>query len=96
MVIRRTFRKPKSAVLECVVQDLSSSEACIVFQANDVDISPVNCVDGAQSENIQSMTTDFIIPNTYHRKDQTFSCTVHLSPSKKWTSKSTGNIFGRK
>ncbi|XP_056608436.1 uncharacterized protein LOC130425975 isoform X2 [Triplophysa dalaica] len=93
VVIRRPFRESESAVLECVVRDLPCSEVCITLQANGADISEINCVDVTQSEDIQSLTTDFTIPKEHHKKDKTFTCTVR-SLSKIWTSKPTGNIFG--
>ncbi|KAA0705620.1 Ig mu chain C region membrane-bound form [Triplophysa tibetana] len=68
-------------------------EVCITLQANGADISEVNCVDVTQSENIQSLTTDFTIPKEHQKKDKTFICKVR-SLSKSWTSKPTGNIFG--
>ncbi|XP_073670093.1 uncharacterized protein ighd isoform X2 [Paramisgurnus dabryanus] len=91
VVIRRSFTGG-SAVLECVVRDFPSGEVCITFQSGGVDISQVSCADVASSENIQSLTTDFTIPNDHQRKGKTFTCKVH-SPSKQWTSKPTGNIF---
>ncbi|XP_058626157.1 LOW QUALITY PROTEIN: uncharacterized protein LOC131536955 [Onychostoma macrolepis] len=96
VVIRRPFVKSMqtaSAVLECVVNGLPSGEVCIIFQANNVDISELSCVDWAPSENIWSLTTHFTIPREHQRNGNTFTCKVHWS-FKSWTSKPTGNIFG--
>lgn len=97
VVIRRPFKKSAqsgSALLECVVKDLSSGEVCIKFQANNADISEFICTDCAPSENIWSLTTTFTINTEYQKKGNTFTCTVYRA-FKEWRSNSTGNIFGR-
>ncbi|XP_050958318.1 uncharacterized protein ighd isoform X1 [Labeo rohita] len=96
VVIRRTLMKSAqadSAVLECVVNDLPSGEVCINFQANNVDISDLSCVDWAPSENIWYLTKHFTIPSEHRKNGKVFTCKVHRL-FKSWTSKSTGNIFG--
>ncbi|ROI15096.1 Ig heavy chain C region, membrane-bound form, partial [Anabarilius grahami] len=95
VVIRRPFQtsdQSGSALLECVVKDLSSDEVCIKFQANNDDISEFICTDCAPSENTWSLTTPFIIPTTHQKKENTFTCTVYR-PFKQWKSKPTGDIF---
>ncbi|XP_052407819.1 uncharacterized protein ighd isoform X1 [Carassius gibelio] len=96
VVIRRRFVKSTqtdSPVLECVVNGLPSGEVCINFQANQIDISVLSCVDWAPSENIWSLTKQFPIPKEHQRNGKTFTCKVQR-PFKSWTSKPTGNIFG--
>ncbi len=96
VVIRRPFVKSMqtaSPVLECVVNGLPSGEVCITFQANNVDMSGLSCVDWAPSENIWSLTTHFTIPREHQRNGKTFTCKVHW-PFRSWTSQPTGNIFG--
>ncbi|KAK9977785.1 hypothetical protein ABG768_019582 [Culter alburnus] len=95
VVIRRPFQKSAqsgSALLECVVKDLSSGDVCIKFQANNADISGFICTDCAPSENTWSLTTPFTIPAEYQKKENTFTCTVYR-PFKQWKSQPTGNIF---
>ncbi|XP_050958385.1 uncharacterized protein ighd isoform X17 [Labeo rohita] len=96
VVVRRTLMKSAqadSAVLECVVNDLPSGEVCINFQANNIDISDLSCVDWAPSENIWYLTKHFTIPSQHQRNGRVFTCKVHRL-FKSWTSQSTGNIFG--
>lgn len=85
---------PSLAVLECVVSDLSPGEVCITFQANNVDISDLDCVDSAPSINSWSLIRPFTIPNSHQKRDNTFTCKVQR-PFKQWTSKPTGHICGR-
>nr|XP_021330467.1 uncharacterized protein ighd [Danio rerio] len=94
--IRRSFMKSSApvggAVLECVVGDLSPGEVCITFQANNVDISDLDCVDSAPSNNSWSLIRNFTIPSSNQTTENNFTCKVH-SAFKEWTSKPTGHIF---
>lgn len=83
-----------NAVLECVVRDLPPGEVCITFQANNVDISELDCVDLAPSINSLSLIRPFTIPSSHQKKQNVFTCKVQR-PFKQWTSKPTGGIFGR-
>ncbi|XP_051988682.1 Ig mu chain C region secreted form [Xyrauchen texanus] len=82
-----------SAVLECVVRNVPSGEACVIFQANGLKISEVNCFDLTPSESIRSLTAHFTIPSEHQKKENIFTCKVHTSFIKQWESNHTGNLF---
>ncbi|XP_056308722.1 uncharacterized protein ighd [Danio aesculapii] len=93
--IRRSFMKSAAesvAVLECVVSDLPPGEVCITFQANNVNISDLECVDSAPSNNSWSLIRPFKIPDAHQKTENIFTCKVQR-PFKQWTSKPTGHIF---
>ncbi|XP_053300239.1 uncharacterized protein ighd [Pleuronectes platessa] len=85
--------KGQSAVLECDITNLSSSDLYVTFQANDRDISDKMYVDLPVAPGLHSITRSFSIPQNHWKKDTTFTCIVHQGFSSKFTSKSTGNIF---
>ncbi|XP_069381376.1 immunoglobulin mu heavy chain isoform X1 [Paralichthys olivaceus] len=94
--IKRSFPdllKGQSAVLECDITKLSSSDLYVTFQANDKDISEKQYVVLPEAPDPQSITRRFSIPSSYWKKDTTFSCKVHQGFSPSVKSKSTGNIF---
>ncbi|XP_062263594.1 uncharacterized protein ighd [Platichthys flesus] len=83
----------QSAVLECDITNLSSSDLYVTFQANDRDISTRMFVDLPVAPGLHSITRSFSIPQSHRKKDTTFTCKVQQGFSSKFTSKSTGNIF---
>ncbi|XP_060946620.1 uncharacterized protein ighd [Limanda limanda] len=85
--------KGQSAMLECDITNLSSSDLYVTFQANDTDISDRQYVDLPVAPGPHSITRSFSIPPSHWKKDTTFSCKVQQGFSSKFTSKSTGNIF---
>ena len=86
----------QSAVLECDITNLSSSDLYVTFQANDTDISTRMYVDLPVAPGLHSITRSFSIPQSHWKKDTTFTCKVQQGFSSKFTSKSTGNIFGER
>uniref|UniRef100_A0A667WZQ9 Ig-like domain-containing protein n=1 Tax=Myripristis murdjan TaxID=586833 RepID=A0A667WZQ9_9TELE len=97
VLIRRSLSdllKRNSAVLECDVTQLSSSDLYITFQANGTDISGKLYVEFHKAPGPHSVTKSFPVPSNYQKKDTTFNCKVNQGFSKQWESNSTGNIFG--
>uniref|UniRef100_A0A667WSC2 Ig-like domain-containing protein n=1 Tax=Myripristis murdjan TaxID=586833 RepID=A0A667WSC2_9TELE len=97
LLIRRSLSdllKRNSAVLECDVTQLSSSDLYITFQANGTDISEKLYVEFHKAPGLHSVTKSFPVPSNYQKKDTTFTCKVNQGFSKQWESNSTGNIFG--
>ncbi|XP_029913841.1 uncharacterized protein LOC115363708 [Myripristis murdjan] len=97
VLIRRPLSdllKRNSAVLECDVTQLSSSDLYITFQANGTDISGKQYVEFHKAPGPHSVTKSFPVPSNYQKKDTTFTCKVNQGFSKQWESNSTGNIFG--
>ncbi|KAM8725094.1 uncharacterized protein AB9X84_004532 isoform 5-T5 [Acanthopagrus schlegelii] len=85
--------KGNSAVLECDVTQLSSSDLYVTFQANSVDISEKQYVDLHEASGVHSITKRFTVPQTHWKKDTRFTCTVNQGFSTNFVSNSTGNIF---
>ncbi|XP_078141099.1 uncharacterized protein LOC139914275 [Centroberyx gerrardi] len=97
MQIRRSLPdllKGESAVLECDITQLSSSDLYVTFQANNVDISDKQYVDLPEAQGFQSITRRFSVPSSHWSKDKTFTCKVTQGFSNSWQSNPTGNIFG--
>ncbi|XP_071761472.2 uncharacterized protein LOC139916479 [Centroberyx gerrardi] len=97
MQIRRSLPdllKGESAVLECDITQLSSSDLYVTFQANNVDISDKQYVDLPKAQGFQSITRRFSVPSSHWSKDNTFTCKVTQGFSNSWQSNPTGNIFG--
>ncbi|XP_071369918.1 uncharacterized protein [Centroberyx affinis] len=97
VLIRRSLPdllKGESAVLECDITQLSSSDLYVTFQANNEDISDKQYVELPEAQGLQSITRRFSVPSTHWNKDNTFTCKVNQGFSNSWQSNSTGNIFG--
>uniref|UniRef100_A0AAR2IPT3 Ig-like domain-containing protein n=2 Tax=Pygocentrus nattereri TaxID=42514 RepID=A0AAR2IPT3_PYGNA len=93
--IRRPLAKDKleeDAVLECSARDVPSGELSVSFQVNQTSLAPSQYVDLPKGQH--SLTISITVPTEHHKKATNFSCKVQQSPSKHWTSQTTGNIFG--
>ncbi|XP_073349821.1 uncharacterized protein [Pagrus major] len=85
--------KGNSAVLECDVTQLSSTDLYVTFQANSVHISEKQYVDLPQASGLHSISRRFTVPQKHWKKDTSFTCTVNQGFSSNFQSNSTGNIF---
>ncbi|XP_051244806.1 LOW QUALITY PROTEIN: uncharacterized protein LOC127356824 [Dicentrarchus labrax] len=85
--------KRNSAVLECDITQLSSSDLYITFQANGVDISDRQFVDLPETPGLHSISRCFTVPQKYWKNDTSFTCKVNQGFSSIFESNSTGNIF---
>uniref|UniRef100_A0A4W5RLX3 Ig-like domain-containing protein n=1 Tax=Hucho hucho TaxID=62062 RepID=A0A4W5RLX3_9TELE len=97
VLIRRSLQdllKGDSAVLECTITQLSSSDLYVTFQANGVDFPEKQYVDLPASEDPHSLTRHFSVPTSHWKKDNTFTCKVNQGFSNCWVSNSTGKLFG--
>ncbi|XP_030638819.1 uncharacterized protein LOC115819407 [Chanos chanos] len=97
VVIRRSFSeflKNNSAVLECVVGNISSGEVSITFQVNGEDHLEAQYIDLSESNELHSLTTQFTVPNSKYQKNNQFTCKVLKSPTSTWLSSPISNLFG--
>ncbi|XP_055768071.1 uncharacterized protein LOC129843391 isoform X3 [Salvelinus fontinalis] len=97
VLIRRSLPellKGDSAVLECAITQLSSSDLYITFQANEVDFPEKQYVDLPASNGPHSLIRRFSVPTSHWKKDNTFTCKVNQGYSNSWVSNSTGKLFG--
>ncbi|XP_051244797.1 uncharacterized protein ighd isoform X5 [Dicentrarchus labrax] len=85
--------KRNSAVLECDITQLSSSDLYVTFQANGVDISDRQYVDLPETPGLHSISRRFTVPQKYWKNDTSFTCKVNQGFSSTFESNSTGNIF---
>ncbi|XP_044036450.1 LOW QUALITY PROTEIN: uncharacterized protein LOC122868479 [Siniperca chuatsi] len=85
--------KGNSAVLECDITQLSSSDLYITFQANSVDISDKQYVDLPEAPGLHSVSRRFTVPPSHWKKDTSFTCKVNQGFSSNFESNSTGKIF---
>uniref|UniRef100_A0A8C4F304 Ig-like domain-containing protein n=1 Tax=Dicentrarchus labrax TaxID=13489 RepID=A0A8C4F304_DICLA len=85
--------KGNSAVLECDITQLSSSDLYVTFQANGVDISDRQYVDLPETPGLHSISRRFTVPQKYWKNDTSFTCKVNQGFSSTFESNSTGNIF---
>ncbi|CAB1342246.1 unnamed protein product [Coregonus sp. 'balchen'] len=83
-----------SAVLECAITNLSSSDLYVTFQANGVDFPEKQYVDLPASKDHHSLTRRFSVPTSHWKTDSTFTCKVNQGFSNSWVSNSTGKLFG--
>ncbi|KAJ7989669.1 hypothetical protein DPEC_G00306940 [Dallia pectoralis] len=82
-----------SALLECVITNISSCDLYVTFHANGVKISEEQYVDLPASKDLYSTTRLFSVPESHWQKDKTFTCKVNQGFSNSWPSNSTGKIF---
>ncbi|XP_044036459.1 uncharacterized protein LOC122868482 [Siniperca chuatsi] len=85
--------KGNSAVLECDITQLSSSDLYVTFQANSVDISDKQYVDLPEAPGLHSVSRRFTVPPSHWKKDTSFTCKVNQGFSSNFESNSTGKIF---
>uniref|UniRef100_A0A8C4ES49 Ig-like domain-containing protein n=1 Tax=Dicentrarchus labrax TaxID=13489 RepID=A0A8C4ES49_DICLA len=69
--------KRNSAVLECDITQLSSSDLYVTFQANGVDISDRQFVDLPETPGLHSISRRFTVPQKYWKNDTSFTCKVN-------------------
>ncbi|KAI3359269.1 hypothetical protein L3Q82_002786 [Scortum barcoo] len=96
VVIRRSLLellKGDSAVLECDVTELSSSDLYVTFQANNRDISDKFYVDLPGSPGPHSISRRLTVPSTYWINDTRFTCQVNQGFISIYKSKPISNIF---
>ncbi|KAI3359993.1 hypothetical protein L3Q82_014323 [Scortum barcoo] len=96
VVIRRSLLellKGDSAVLECDVTELSSSDLYITFQANNRDISDKFYVDLPGSPGPHSISRRLTVPSTYWINNARFTCQVNQGFISIYKSKPISNIF---
>ncbi|TRY66758.1 hypothetical protein DNTS_028795 [Danionella cerebrum] len=90
VLIRRPF--PESAFLECVLNGLPSGEVCIVFLANNEEISGIDCLDWAPSEKNDPSTELGLGPSVEQSGSQyrKLMCSASgFNPKIKWLSEAT-------
>uniref|UniRef100_A0A8C6UU30 Ig-like domain-containing protein n=1 Tax=Neogobius melanostomus TaxID=47308 RepID=A0A8C6UU30_9GOBI len=78
--IRRSLSdllKGDSAVVECVIDNLSSSDFYVTFQSNGEDISSKDFVQLRDGSDLRSISTRFSVPRDHWSKDKRFSCRVN-------------------
>ncbi|XP_072298597.1 uncharacterized protein ighd [Eucyclogobius newberryi] len=85
--------KGDSAVLECDITSLSSTDLYVTFQSNGRDISSKDFVHLSEGAGLQSITRRFSVPKNHWKKENLFSCKVSQGFSKHFPSSSTGSIF---
>ncbi|XP_030264485.1 uncharacterized protein LOC115576154 [Sparus aurata] len=85
--------KGNSAVLECDVTRLSSSDLYITFQADSDNISENLYVDLPETPGLHSISRRFTVPSKYWTNDTSFTCTVNQGYTRIFTSNSTGSFF---
>ncbi|KAK6312141.1 hypothetical protein J4Q44_G00178050 [Coregonus suidteri] len=83
-----------SAVLECAITHLSSSDLYVTFQANGVDFPEKQYVDLPASKDHHSLTRRFSVPTSHWKTNCNFTCKVNQGFSNSWVSNSTGKLFG--
>ncbi|XP_052375306.1 uncharacterized protein LOC118375938 isoform X4 [Oncorhynchus keta] len=86
--------KGDSAVLECAITQLSSSDLYVTFQANGVDFPEKQYVDLPASKGPHSLTRRFSIPKSHWKTDNTFTCKVNQGFSNSLVSSSKVKLFG--
>ncbi|AWP18764.1 immunoglobulin heavy chain secretory form isoform 4 [Scophthalmus maximus] len=85
--------KGRSAVLECDITQLSSSDLYVTLQANDVDISDREYVDLPEAPGLHSIMRSFSVAQSHWNKDTNFTCKVNQGFSPSFNSEPIGNIF---
>ena len=89
--------KGNSAMLECYITQLSSSDVYVTFQANNSDISDAQLVDLPEGPGPHTISKYFTVPQTHWKNNNIFTCTVNLGfSSEKIQSNSNVNIFGER
>ncbi|XP_064842931.1 uncharacterized protein LOC135554519 isoform X1 [Oncorhynchus masou masou] len=96
VLIRRSLPellKGDSAVLECAITQLSSSDLYVTFQSNGVDFPEKQYVDLPASNGPHSLTRRFSIPKSHWNTDNTFTCKVNQGFSNSLVSSSKVKLF---
>ncbi|KAK7939761.1 hypothetical protein WMY93_003087 [Mugilogobius chulae] len=95
VTIRRSLPhvlKGDSAVLQCDITNLSSSDFYVTFQCNQRDISPKDFVHLSEGTG-HSISRTFSVPAIYWRTENRFRCQVSQGFSNKISVSSTKSIF---
>ncbi|XP_076607635.1 uncharacterized protein LOC143333473 [Chaetodon auriga] len=85
--------KGHSALLECDVKNLSSSDLYVTFQADSVDMSNKLFVDLPEGPGSHSISKHFTVPRKYWNNDTSFTCKVNQGFTGTFKSNSIGSIF---
>ncbi|XP_025762364.1 uncharacterized protein LOC100709195 isoform X5 [Oreochromis niloticus] len=85
--------KGESALFECVIKQLSSRDLYVTFQVNDEEITEKKYYNFAEGPGLLSISSQFIVPNRYWKKDTKFTCNVIQGFSEPFQSRSISNIF---
>ncbi|XP_034534207.1 hemicentin-1 [Notolabrus celidotus] len=94
--IRRSLQdllKGESAVLQCDIQPIPTSDFHITFQANKEDISDREYVDSSPTSGALSISTRLSVPPKYLNTDTNFTCKVNQGFSGVFKSEPIGNLF---
>ncbi|XP_041673069.1 uncharacterized protein LOC121529327 isoform X1 [Cheilinus undulatus] len=85
--------KGNSAVLQCDIQQLSSSDVYVTFQANMKDISDKLYVELPKTPGPHSISKTFPVPESHWNNQTSFTCKVNQGFAHHFQSISTGRIF---
>ncbi|XP_041634517.1 uncharacterized protein LOC121503968 [Cheilinus undulatus] len=85
--------KGNSAVLQCDIQQLSSSDVYVTFQANMKDISDKLYVELPKTPGPHSISKTFPVPESHWNNHTSFTCKVNQGFTHHFQSNSTGRIF---
>ncbi|XP_063327699.2 Ig mu chain C region secreted form [Pelmatolapia mariae] len=94
--IRRSLTdlpKRDSAVFECDIKELSSCDLFITLEVNGGQMLEQKYYNFAEGSGPLSISSQFIVPQKYWMKDQTFTCKVFQGFSQTFHSNSISNIF---
>ncbi|KAL3987252.1 F-box protein 45 [Sarotherodon galilaeus] len=85
--------KRDSAVFECDIKELSSCDLFITLEVNSSQMLEQKYYNFTEGSGPLSISSQFIVPQKYWMKNQTFTCKVFQGFSKTFQSNSISNIF---